>query len=103
MVNVEQIAIEIGFSYLNGGYGKWEDGSGMIHKLDSMSSKYLDNCINFIDRGIDEIDSGYLDKIIKENIKKQSGKGKVTKKCLEDVKLEMIRILQDKKDEIEEI
>ena len=103
MVDVEKIAIEIGFSYLNGGYGKWEDGAGMVHKLDSMSSKYLDNCINFIDRGIEEINSGDLDKIIKKEIIQHIGKEKVSKKCLEDVKSEMIQILQNKKDEIEEI
>lgn len=103
MVNIEQIAIEIGFSYLNGGYGKWEDGAGIIHKLDSMSSRYLDNCINFINRGIDEIDGGYLDKVIKERIKEHSGEEKVSQKCLGDVKSEMIRILRDKKEEIEEI
>lgn len=102
MINVKKIAIEIGFSYLNGGYGKWEDGSGMIHNIDSMSSKYLDNCINFIDKGIDEISSGHLDKVITDQIKKHSG-GKVSKQCLKEVKSEMISILQDKKEEIEEI
>lgn len=103
MVNIEQIAIEIGFSYLNGGYGKWEDGAGDIHKIDSMSENYLDNCINFVNRGIDEIKSGSLDNKIKEKIKKYSGEKNVSEECLEDVKSEIIRILQNKKEELEEI
>ncbi|MBQ3512539.1 MAG: hypothetical protein IJA32_01895 [Lachnospiraceae bacterium] len=57
-INYEKIAIEVGYSYLNGGYGYWEDRAEKLSSYDSMDNDYLKNCINFIDKGIKEIDDG---------------------------------------------
>ena len=68
MLNVEKIAIDMGYWYIEAGYGKWQDGGGIVKSLKSMSSEYLENCSNFVERGITEIENGQVDKIIKQEI-----------------------------------
>lgn len=47
---------EIGYSYIDAGYGFWQDGAGENHSLKSMDYEYLQNCYKFITRGISDID-----------------------------------------------
>ena len=102
MINVEKIASDMGYWYIEAGYGKWQDGGGIVKSLKSMSNEYLENCSNFVGRGIAEIENGQVDKIIKQEIKKQ-GIDNVTEELLDTVKMDMINILKNKKDEIDEL
>ena len=102
MLNVEKIAIDMGYWYIEAGYGKWQDGAGNVKTLKSMSCDYLENCRNFIERGIVEIEKGKVDKYIKQKIMKQINDD-VTDEILVTVKKEMIDILMSKKNEIDEL
>lgn len=70
-MNYEKLAISIGFSYLNGGNLHWEDSYGNIKSYDSMDNKYLENCVAFVKRGIEELKSPY-DTDINSDIKKKA-------------------------------
>lgn len=102
MLNVEKIAIDMGYWYIEAGYGKWQDGGGIVKSLKSMSNEYLENCSNFVERGIEEIGNGQVDEIIKKGIQKQ-GIDNVTEELLDTVKTDMINILKNKKNEIDEL
>ena len=102
MLNVEKVAIDMGYWYIEAGYGKWQDGAGNVKTLKSMSSDYLENCSNFIERGIAEIEKGMIDKYIRQKIMKQTNDD-VTDEILVTVKKEMINILKSKKNEIDEL
>lgn len=101
-VNFEELAIDVGYSYLNAGKGYWEDGEGKVHSYDSMDNEYLENCINFVDRGIKEIKNNengitndikrYLNKVHKDT----------SDKDVEYAKKQIIDILKEKKDELKE-
>lgn len=65
-VNYEEIAKTIGYSYLNGGSFYWEDGCGNIKSYDSMNTVYLDNCIKFVERGIEKVKNSENDLDIKK-------------------------------------
>lgn len=54
-INIKKLAIELGYSYLEGKYGYWSNAAGKIISYDSMDNDYLKNCINFIDKGIKEL------------------------------------------------
>ena len=90
----------MGYLYIEAGYGKWQDSSGNVKTLKSMSSDYLENCSNFIERGIVEIEKGKVDKYIRQKIMKQTNDD-VTDEKLVTVKKEMINILKSKKNEID--
>lgn len=101
-INYEKIAIEVGYSYLNGGIGYWEDGSGKLHTYDSMDNEYISNCINFVDRGIKEINNGGNGVI--RDIKKQLSE-LIEEPSEEDIKLakkQIVEILKIKKQELKE-
>ena len=102
MVNAEKVAIDMGYWYIEAGYGMWKDGSGIVKSLKAMSGEYLERCSNFVERGIVEIENGRVDREIRQRIKKQI-KDDVTDELLEVVKTDMINILKSKKDEIDEL
>ena len=101
-INYKQLAINVGYSYLNGGYGKWEDGKGTINSYDAMDNKYLENCIQFVDRGINEIRNNkdgivsYIGAELGKMIKNPS------EKDIEYAKEQIIEILKEKKEELED-
>lgn len=101
-INYEKLAIEVGYSYLNGGYGYWEDGSGKIRSYDSMDNDYLRNCINFVDRGIKEINNSENE--INNDIKRHLNKmiKEPTEKDIEYAKKQVVEILKEKKQELKE-
>lgn len=102
-IDVERFAINLGYSYLNGGYGKWEDGSGKVYELNSMPANYLKNCSNFVLKGIEEIESGNIDKEIAEKIKDEYSEIDFSNEDINDIKNSIIDILKSKKDEIDEV
>lgn len=101
-INYEELAIEVGYSYLNGGYGYWEDGSGKLHSYDSMDNDYLKNCINFVDRGIKEINNG--ENGINNDIKRHLSKmiKEPSEKDIKYAKKQIIGMLKEKKEELKE-
>lgn len=102
-VDAKEIAIALGYSYLDCNYGEWKDNSGTIKTMNSMSEKYLSNCVNFINRGIKEIEEGKIDGEIKDKIKSFSKKRKISDECLETVKSQMVSVLKFKREQIEEV
>ncbi len=94
-IDYEELAIKIGYSYLNAGKGYWEDGAGKTHSYDSMDNDYLKNCINFVDRGIKEITN-----IIKKQLNKMYEEP--SDKDISKAKKQIIEILKDKKSELKE-
>ena len=98
----EKLAIKLGYSYLNGGYRRWEDGSGKIHTYESMDDNYLKNCINFVDSGIKEIknDENGITNDIKKHLSKTIDDP--SEKDIERAKKEIIVILNAKKKELKE-
>ena len=101
-IDYEKLAIDIGYSYLNGGIGYWEDGAGKLHSYDSMDNDYLKNCLNFVDRGIKEITNDEVG--ISKDIKKHLSKiiENVSEKDIEYAKTQISEILTDKKKELKE-
>ncbi len=101
-INYEKLAIEVGYSYLSGGYGYWEDGSGKIHSFDSMNNDYLKNCIDFVERGIKEInnDEYGITNDIKEYLSKMAKEPR--EKDIEYAKKQIVGILKGKKAELKE-
>lgn len=110
--NIVKFASELGYSYVNGGYGCWEDCAGKIHEISSMNSKYIENCIDFVDRGINEIDEGRIDAAIKEHfaefVKKMDKdkelkykRLKMTDSIMESTKEQLRNTLLAKKEELE--
>lgn len=102
-INTLQLAVDIGFSYLKGGHGKWVNNKDETLELKSMSREYLDNCIRFIDKGIKEIERGDIDDILKKKIKKLE-KGKIiSEEYMTSVKSDMVKVLENKKNEINRV
>ncbi|MGN0143084.1 MAG: hypothetical protein ACI4AD_12720 [Roseburia sp.] len=101
-VDYKELAIEVGYSYLNGGYGCWEDGAGKIHSYDSMDNEYLNNCINFVDRGIKEIKNNEYE--ITKDIKRQLSKmiENPSEKDIKHAKRQIVEILKEKKQELKD-
>lgn len=101
-IDYEELAIKIGYSYLNAGEGCWEDGAGKIHSYDSMDNDYLKNCINFVDRGIKEIknNENEITNIIKKQLNKMYEEP--SDKDISKAKKQIIEILKDKKSELKE-
>lgn len=99
-VNFEELAINVGYSYLNAGKGYWEDGTGKTHSYDSMDNEYLKNCINFVDRGIKEIknDENDITNDIKRRLSKMSEKP--SDKDVKEAKNQIVEILKEKKAEL---
>lgn len=103
-LNVKKLAIEIGYSYLEGKYGYWSDAAGKIFSYDSMDNEYLKNCINFINKGIKELKGNSADSDIKKyaskmlNISKES----ITEKDIKSIKKDIIHLIKDKKSELVE-
>lgn len=101
-LDIDALASKLGYSYLDAGYGYWEDGGGKIHHYDSMDNNYIRNCKNFIDRGIKEIKE---DEIVKD-IKRQTANmlnittEDITKDDLRYIKKELIELLKSKKEEL---
>ncbi len=102
--DIQKIAIKIGFSYLNAGFGKWEDGAGNVHPYNLMSDKYLNNCKKFIDKGIEEIqeDGMQINSSIRRclNDEFKISKDELTYAMLKSIKKQIIVILKEKKKEI---
>lgn len=101
-IDFEKLAIEVGYSYLNAGESYWEDGGGKIHSLDSMDNDYLENCINFVDRGIKELknDENGITSIIKKQISRRYEEP--SDKDVKEAKKQIIEILKEKKAELKE-
>ena len=110
--NITAFACELGYSYLNAGYSKWENGRGEVINLDSMDEVYLQNCVSFIEKGIEELEAEFVDNEIKKHVIQFSKdydddnvlKGKhlkATESIVENVRESIIKILQEKKEELE--
>lgn len=110
--NITRFACELGYSYLNAGYSKWENGRGEVLKLNSMKKDYLKNCISFIERGIEELKEENVDDDIKRKVIPFSRKYdedsvlkgkhlKVTDLIVEKVRKSIIKELKSKKIEVE--
>lgn len=101
-IDYEELAIKIGYSYLNAGEGYLEDGAGKTHSYDSMDNDYLKNCINFVDRGIKEIknNENEITNIIKKQLNKMYEEP--SDKDISKAKKQIIEILKDKKSELKE-
>ena len=111
--NRNEYASELGYSYLDGGHGCWKNGSGEVYKIDEMDEAYLENAINFVNRGIEELENGemknYIDKHLKQFVRKKDFNDdlkykriKVTKIMMERTTNELIEALVMKKKELEE-
>lgn len=110
--NIKEFAIRLGYSYLNGGYGYWEDGKGERHKISSMEDDYLENCINFVERGLEAIENQVITDIIGKHFKefvREYDKGgllkckklELTETILDQIKKGLIKTLETKKEELE--
>ena len=101
-VDYKKLAIKVGYSYLNGGYRRWEDGAGKIHSYESMDDDYLKNCINFVDRGIEELknDKNGITNIIKKHLSKMIDDP--SEKDIKRAKKQITEILKAKKKELKE-
>lgn len=101
-IDYKDLAISVGYSYLNGGSGYWEDDSGKIHSYDSMNNKYLDNCINFVERGIKEINNGEYG--ITNDIKGQLRKtiNDPSENDITYAKKQIVGLLKEKKQELKD-
>jgi hypothetical protein len=110
--NITRFACELGYSYLNAGYSKWENNSGETLKLNSMKGDYLQNCVSFIERGIEELESEDMDAEIKDLVipfvrkhdedRVLKGKHlKATELIVKNVRGSIIEELQEKKRELE--
>lgn len=103
-LNVKKLAIEIGYSYLEGKYGYWSDAAGKKISYDSMDNEYLKNCINFIDKGIKNLKGDSVDSDIKKQASKMLNVSKesITEKDIKSIKKDIINLLKDKKSELVE-
>jgi|GEM_PF-6223570 hypothetical protein len=101
-VNYEEIAKTIGYSYLNGGSFYWEDGCGNIKSYDSMNTVYLDNCIKFVERGIEKVKNSENDLDIKRRLSMLNDISieEVSEKQLKKAQKEIINILKKKLNEL---
>lgn len=102
IIDYKELAIKVGYSYLNGDNGYWEDDAGKLHSYDSMDNKYLDNCIKFVNKGIKELKNNgdVITKDIKKHLQKQ--KEDINDEDVVHAKLGIIEILKDKKSELKE-
>ena len=103
-LNVKKLAIEIGYSYLEGKYGYWSDSAGKIFSYDSMDNEYLKNCINFTDKGIKNLKGNSVDSDIKKQVSKMLNisKESITEKDIKCIKKDIINLLKEKKSELVE-
>lgn len=67
--NINKFASNLGYSYLDGGRGYWQDVEGNIHEIALMDDGYLNNALAFVERGIQEIENGKMADDIKQNFK----------------------------------
>lgn len=69
-----------------------------------MDNDYLNNCINFIDKGIKELKSNFVDSDIKRLTSKMLNISKelITEKDIHSIKKDIINMIQDKKSELVE-
>lgn len=69
-----------------------------------MDNDYLNNCINFIDKGIKELKSNSVDSDIKRLTSKMLNISKelITEKDIHSIKKDIINMIQDKKSELVE-
>ncbi len=51
-INFRDVAIHMGYSYLNPEYGKWEDSCGKIYSIEKMNKTYVKNCKQFIKKEV---------------------------------------------------
>lgn len=67
-----------------------------MHSYDSMDNKYLNNCINFVDKGIKEISNN--ENGITNDIKRYLSKmiNDPSEKDIEHARKQIIRILKEK-------
>ena len=102
-INFKKLAIDIGFSYLNGGYGYWENSQSKLHSYDSMDNNYLDNCIKFVDKGINEIKSNEygITNDVKNHLLKMMNE-EPSEKDIKYAKKQILEILKEKKKELKE-
>lgn len=110
--HIKGFACELGYSYLNAGCSKWENGSGETLKLASMREDYLENCVSFIERGIEELDNESMDEEIKKTVisfaRANDDEGvlkrkhlKATEAVVKNTRENLIKVLEDKKKEVE--
>lgn len=62
-MRIKDIVEVTGISYLNCLVGEWKDGVGNVHSLDEMSSRYLKNCLNELNKGVDFCKYMYVDQL----------------------------------------
>lgn len=110
--HITSFACELGYSYLNAGCSKWENGKGETIKLDSMENAYLKNCVSFVADGIKELENGKMDVEIEKKVISFSRKYdednelkgkhlKATEKIVENIRKDVIKELKEKKKELE--
>lgn len=103
-INVKKLSIELGYSYLEGKYGYWSNAAGKIISYDSMDNDYLKNCINFIDKGIKELKSNFIDSDIKKQISKMTNitQESISEKDVKSIRKDIIDLIKCKKSELVE-
>lgn len=110
--HIKGFACELGYSYLNAGYSKWENGRGEVLNLDSMKEDYIENCVSFIERGIEELDNEFMDENIKHSVisfaRANDDEGvlkrkhlKATEFVVKSIRESLIEVLEEKKEEVE--
>lgn len=109
--HIKEYAEEATFFYLNTGYGMWKDSYGVEKVINSMSKKYIKNCIKVIEQAIEFVNSYDFRQLTKErfviNIKAidtrdvfESNDVEVTDMILELVKNKIIEALIAKRKEL---
>lgn len=101
-LDINGLASELGYSYLDAECGYWKDGADRIRSYDSMDNNYLKNCINFIDKGIKELKGELVTNDIKNLIGKISNIStkEIKKSDIKYIKKELTNLLKEKKVEI---
>lgn len=100
IIDINQLASDLGFSYLDGGFGFWEDSSGRTLRCRNMDKEHLKNSIKFIDKGIAEIKDG---SVTNDIIKLLSKDHKLEKDDIETIEKTLIELLSSKKKELETV
>lgn len=103
-INIKKLAVELGFSYLEGKYGYWSNAAGKIISYDSMDNDYLNNCINFIDKGIKELKNNSVDSDIKRQISKMINitQESISEKDVKSIRKDIIDLIKCLKSELVE-
>ena len=66
--NITRFACDLGYSYLNAGDMKWENAKGETLELSSMREERLENCVSFIERGIEGLQNKSMDEVIERKV-----------------------------------